>query len=329
MATKFKNWMPAGVIPAALLPFDNEFAIDKRAFQQHLRDLLAVDGISAITTNAHSTEVHACTEDEQRRILDHTMEVAGDTLPVIFGVYADGSQNAAGLARMAAANGASSLLVFPSQVFSMGGHLRPEMVIAHFKTIADATDLPIIAFEYALAGPLGYSLETLLKLVEALPSVKAIKDWSNDPMQHERHVRVLQNLSPRVNVLSTHSAWLMSSLVAGCAGLLSGAGSVIAHLQVELFRAVQRNDLARARAVNDRIYPLAQAFYAPPFLDMHNRMKEALVMLGRLPRAVVRPPLLKLSDAEIERLRVALEQAGLFEDYRTGMHHDHKMQAAE
>ena len=116
----------------------------------------------------------------------------------------------------------------------------------------------------------------------------------------------------------------MSSLVSSCAGLLSGAGSVIAHLQVELFRAVQANDLARARAVNDRIYPVAQAFYAPPFLDMHNRMKEALVMLGRLPRAVVRPPLLKLSQAELTRIRSALEQAGLFEDYGAV-----KVQAAE
>ena len=46
---------------------------------------------------------------------------------------------------------------------------------------------------------------------------------------------------------------------------------------------------------NDRIYPLARAFYADPFIDMHNRMKEALVLLGRLPRANVRPPLIKLS----------------------------------
>ncbi len=325
MATKFKNWMPAGVIPAALLPFDSDFAIDVPAFKQHVSDLANVNGISAVTTNAHSTEVHACSEDEQRRVLAHTLDVVGDRLPVIFGVYADGSQIAARLARMAAANGASALLVFPSQVLGMGGHLRPEMVITHFKAIADATDLPLIAFEYALAGPVGYSLETLLKLVDAVPTVKAIKDWCNDPMQHERHVRVLQSRSPRINVLSTHSAWLMSSLAMGCAGLLSGAGSVIAHLQVELFQAVQRNDLARARAVNDRIYPLAQAFYAPPFLDMHNRMKEALVMLGRLPRAVVRPPLLKLSNAEIDRLRAALEQAELFQDYGAL----HKVQAAE
>jgi 4-hydroxy-tetrahydrodipicolinate synthase len=52
-------------------------------------------------------------------------------------------------------------------------------------------------------------------------------------------------------------------------------------------------------------------FYAEPWADMHNRMKEALVLLGRLPRAVVRPPLVKLGDAEIERIKAALVEAGL------------------
>jgi len=45
--------------------------------------------------------------------------------------------------------------------------------------------------------------------------------------------------------------------------------------------------------------------------DMHNRMKEALVLLGRLPRAAVRPPLVKLGRAEIERIRIALVEAGM------------------
>jgi len=86
---------------------------------------------------------------------------------------------------------------------------------------------------------------------------------------------------------------------------------VIPDLQAQLFQAVKANDLAEARRLNDRIYPLARAFYADPWSDMHNRMKEALVLLGRLSRAVVRPPLVKLSDAEIERLRTALAEAGL------------------
>ena len=97
----------------------------------------------------------------------------------------------------------------------------------------------------------------------------------------------------------------------GCKGLLSGAGSVIADLQVELWRAVQAKDLVRARAVNDRIYPMIQAFYAPPFLDMHNRMKETAVILGRIPKAVVRPPLCKLEDTEIARLEAAVKEADI------------------
>jgi 4-hydroxy-tetrahydrodipicolinate synthase len=112
-------------------------------------------------------------------------------------------------------------------------------------------------------------------------------------------------------VLSTHSAWLLSSLVLGCNGLLSGSGSVIPDLQSALFRAVRSNDLEEARRINDRIYPLARVFYSEPWVDMHNRMKEALVLLGRQKRAVVRPPLTKIDDAEIARIRQALVESGL------------------
>jgi 4-hydroxy-tetrahydrodipicolinate synthase len=112
-------------------------------------------------------------------------------------------------------------------------------------------------------------------------------------------------------VLTTHSSWLLSSLVLGCNGLLSGSGSVIADLQAQLFRFVQEKNLEKAKAIHDRITPTAEVFYAEPWVDMHNRMKEALVLLGRLPRAVVRPPLTKISTQEIERIRAALNAAGL------------------
>ena len=85
----------------------------------------------------------------------------------------------------------------------------------------------------------------------------------------------------------------------------------IAGLQAELLEAFQQDDLPRARAVNDRIYPLASVFYSAPWVDMHNRMKEALVMLGKLPRSVVRPPLMPLGDHEKQRIRAALLASGL------------------
>jgi 4-hydroxy-tetrahydrodipicolinate synthase len=308
---RFPDFRPEGVIPACLLPFEADYAIDERGYRKHLRDVVGVRGIRAITVNAHASEAASCSDAEQERVLALTLDEVGDRIPVVNGIYADGSHYAARLARMAARAGASCLLVFPPNPMAMGGQLRPEMALAHFRTIADACELPIILFQYPLAGGLGYPLDTLLRLVEEVPQIRAIKDWCNDAMLHERHIRVLQSLPRPVTVLSTHSSWLLSSLVMGCGGLLSGAGSVIADLQVALFEAVQAKDLARAQAINRRIYPLAQAFYAPPFLDMHNRMKETLVLLGRMPRAVVRPPLMKLGAGEIERLREAIAEARL------------------
>jgi len=306
---KDESWVPQGVIPAVLLPFHDDLSIDEKSFRRHLGDVTGTKGLSAITINAHSTEVASCTFEEQRRVLDIAQDEIGERLPIVNGIWADGSLEAARIARMATEGGASALLVFPPAPFTMGQ--SPEMALAHFERIADASDLPIIVFQYPLATGQGYPRDTLLKMVEQVPTIRAIKDWAGNVPQHEMHIRTLQSLPRPVNVLSTHSAWLLSSLVLGCNGLLSGSGSVIADLQARLFDAVQRNDLAAARALNDRIYPLARVFYAEPWADMHNRMKEALVLLGRLPRAVVRPPLVKLARPEIERIREALVESGL------------------
>jgi 4-hydroxy-tetrahydrodipicolinate synthase len=303
------SFVPHGVIPAVLLPFHDDLTIDEKSFRAHLRDVGATQGISAITLNAHSTEVASCSFDEQRRVLEIAQDEIGGKLPIVNGIWADGSLEAARIARMAAEGGASALLVFPPAPFTL--QQSPEMALAHFKRIADASDLPIIVFQYPLATGQGYPRDTLLKMCDQVPTIRAIKDWSGNVPQHEMHIRTLQSLPRPVNVLTTHSAWLFSSLVLGCNGLLSGSGSVIADLQAQLFRAVQGNDLDTAKRLNDRIYPTARMFYAEPWADMHNRMKEALVLLGRLPRAVVRPPLVKLSRAEIGRVRDALVEAGL------------------
>jgi 4-hydroxy-tetrahydrodipicolinate synthase len=316
---RFKNYQPAGVIPATLLAFNEDLSIDEKETRRHLSHVAATRGLSAITVNGHASEVHACSFEEQKRVLDISVDEVGNKLPLINGVYADGSLEAARIAKMADASGASCLLVFPPQSMSMGGQLRPEMALAHFKCISDATDLPLILFQYPMSTGLGYPFETLLRLFDEVPTIKAIKDWAGDPMLHERHTREFQALPRPVTVLTTHSGWLMPSLTLGAKGLLSGAGSVIPDLQVELFEAVQAKNLALAQQINDRIYPLAQAFYAPPFLDMHNRMKECLRILGRLDKAVVRPPLRKLSDQELQRVSKALNQAGILPEGATAI----------
>ncbi len=299
-----------GVIPANLLPFKADLSIDETAYRRHLSWLANTKGVTGITVNGHAAEVSSLSREERVRALAIAANEVAGKVPLIAGIYADGTQEAVELARDARAGGAAGILVFPPTLFMWGAQVKPEMVLRHFNGIADAVDLPIVVFEYPPASGIGYSPETLAELAK-LPSVVAVKDWSNDIVAFERNLRAIRQTGRAVAMLSSFTMSLFATFVLGADGCISGMGSVAADLQAELFEAVQQKDLERARAVNERLEPLVRVFYAPPFVDMHNRMKEALALLGRIPAAHVRPPLTPVSDEERARIRLALKASGL------------------
>ncbi|HEV8643110.1 MAG TPA: dihydrodipicolinate synthase family protein [Methylomirabilota bacterium] len=300
----------SGIMPANILPFRADLSIDEPAYRTHLGWLAATRGVTGIVANGHAAEVSSLSREERRRALAIALDQVGPKCPVVAGVYADGTQEAVELARDAQAEGAAGVLVFPPTLFMWGAQLKPDMAIRHFSEIAAKVDLPIIVFEYPPASGIGYSPETLARLAE-IPGVAAVKDWSNDIVAFELNLRALRRTGRPVAMLSSFTMSLMASFLLGADGAISGMGSVVADLQAELFEACQKGDLDGARRLNDRLEPLVGVFYAPPFVDMHNRMKEALVLLGRIPAARVRPPLTPVSAAEREAIKRALAAAGL------------------
>lgn len=299
-----------GVIPAHLMPFNDDLSVDETALRRHLEDLVSVSGVTAIACNGHAAEVSALTRAERQRSLAIAVEVLRGRARVVAGIYADGTAQAVEYARDAEREGADVLLVFPSVAFMSGAQHRPEMVFAHHASIADASGLPIVVFQYPPRTGFGYSTETLVRLAE-IPNVIAVKEWGLDIVAFERNLRVLHAMDRPIAVLTSFSQSLLATLVLGADGILSGHGSVVADLHVALFEAVRAGNLDAGRSVNDLLFPLTKVVYADPLLDMHNRMKEALVLLGRLDRAVVRPPLLRISEEERRRISVSLEAAGL------------------
>jgi 4-hydroxy-tetrahydrodipicolinate synthase len=299
-----------GVMPANVLPFRADLAIDEPAYRRHLRWLADTRGVTGLVVNGHAAEVSSLDRDERRHALEIALDEVAGKCPVVAGVYADGTAEAVRLGRDARAAGAAGLLVFPPTLFMWGAQVKPDMVIRHVSEIAAGADLPIVVFEYPPASGIGYAPETLARLAE-IPQVAAVKDWSNDIVAFERNLRALRATGRSVAVLSSFTMSLMATLLLGADGAISGMGSVAADLQAELFEACQKGDLDGARQLNDRLDPLVRVFYAPPFVDMHNRMKEALVLLGRIPAAHVRPPLTPIPATEREAIRRALAQAGL------------------
>src|SRR4051794_33254017 len=140
------SYLPHGVIPAILLPFNDDLSIDERAFRAHIRDVAVTDGISALTVNAHSTEVASCSFDEQRRVLDIAQDEIGDRLPLVHGIWADGSLEAARIAKMAAAGGAAAPVGFSPPPFTMGQNAA--VGPPPFKRRAGATHRPRTAVSH-------------------------------------------------------------------------------------------------------------------------------------------------------------------------------------
>ncbi|HEU5192724.1 MAG TPA: dihydrodipicolinate synthase family protein [Methylomirabilota bacterium] len=299
-----------GCMPANLLPFTVDLEIDEPAYRSHLRWLADAPGVTGIVANGHAAEVSSLTREERRHALTIALDEVAGKVPVVAGVYSDGTREAIELARDARSAGAAGLLVFPPTLFMWGAQLKPDMVLRHFSELADGVDLPLIVFEYPPASGIGYSPETLAALCK-IPTVAAVKDWSNDIVAYEKNLRALRASGRPVAMLSSFTMSLMASFALGADGCISGMGSVAADLQASLHAAVKAGRLEEARAINERLTPLVNVFYAPPFVDMHNRMKEALALLGRIPAAHVRPPLTPVSDDERHRIRLALREARL------------------
>ena len=191
--TRAAPFEPRGVIPACLLPFHADFSIDERAYKAHLEDIASVDGVTAITTNGHAAEVHALTIDEQRRVLALTLETLGDRVPTVAGVSTNSSLEAGRMARSAQDQGAHCLLVFPPDMMVLGGQLRPEMITEHLRRITDASDLPIILFQFPTASNLTYPPDDI-----AGPAAPLSADPGHQgPGRRRQHARASHPRAPR------------------------------------------------------------------------------------------------------------------------------------
>lgn len=302
-----QEFYPTGVMPACLLPLQAEGEIHYPALVSHLASLSGIPGVTGIVVNGHASEVHACSGDERRKIADLALESIGDVTPVICGIYAESNAEAVRSAKEAAASGAHALLLFPPNSLIFGGNARSEMAMSFVADVANATDLPIILFQFPSWTNLQYDFDTLTTLCETIDRIVAIKDLCSDPRLHERQINALHSLARPVNVLTTHSMWLAASLTMGARGVISGAGSVIADRQVALADAIASSDASVGRLVRE-MHVLVEALYGNPYVNWQARMKDILHRFGMIPSAHIRAPLAPITAQDRARMDQLLGQ---------------------
>ena len=141
-----------------------------------------------------------------------------------------------------------------------------------------------------------------------------IKEGSWETAAYDQTRRLANRIRPDVAVMASGDEHLFTCFVLGSDGSLVSLAAICPDLVVALDCAVRCGDLDVARALHERIQPLANAIYgAPPGSLATARIKACLKMLGRLDYAGCRRPIPALSEGENDALRLALDHARLLD----------------
>jgi 4-hydroxy-tetrahydrodipicolinate synthase len=171
--------------------------------------------------------------------------------------------------------------------------------------------LPLILFQLQPAlGGVNFDQQTLRALA-SVDGVVAIKEASFDARRFLDVVHIIEDLSRPITLLTGNDNFIFESFVLGAEGALIGFGAIMTREQVQMIEAYRAGRIDEAKELGRRIQKLADVVFAPPVANYRARLKEALVMLGVLERAYVRPPLLPISEDERALLRQTLVEVGL------------------
>jgi 4-hydroxy-tetrahydrodipicolinate synthase len=296
----------AGLIPATATPMKDDFSLDLAALRSYVRWLLGFDGVKALAVNMDTGEGPHLSREERRQVLEVYADETRGRMPLLAGIAAHYTAEAIELARDAASAGASGLVVFPIPAFA-GEALPPELPYEYHAAIARATGLPLVLFQFQPAlGGIVFEADTLAKLLQ-IDEVVAIKEASFDRARFDETVRLLAAAPRPIALLTGNDNFILDSLLSGADGALIGFGTVAIAEQVEMIARVKAGDEAGARRIDEAVVtPLAAALFARPVRNYRARVKETLRLLGVLPNAVVRPPLLPLDEGERRAVADAL-----------------------
>ncbi|MBL8537225.1 MAG: 4-hydroxy-tetrahydrodipicolinate synthase [Hyphomonadaceae bacterium] len=286
-----------GSIPALLTPF-RDGVVDGDAFQSMIERQI-VEGSHGLVPCGTTGESATLSNEEHARVVALCVETAAGRTPVIAGAGSNNTAHAIELARTARAARADAILVVapyynkPSQ----------EGLVAHFKAINDAVDIPMIVYNVPARTITDIAVETLER-ISALRNVVGIKDATGDMSRVARQERACGDGFVQ---LSGDDGSALSFNAAGGRGCISVTANVAPALCAQLQLATKRGDFETARAIDAQLSPLHKALFVEP---SPAPAKYACSLLG-LCREDVRLPLLACSDAAKHAVRQAMIHAGL------------------
>ncbi len=286
----------AGVFPAATTQFDSTLQLDLPATQA-VQTALVRDGVHGLVVLGTVGENNSLNPDEKRAVLEATVEAVGGKVPILTGVSEFTTANAVAYARDAERIGIDGLMVLPGMVYVP----TPAELEQHFRSVAEATGLPIMLYNNPPAYRVNIDFGTLARLAE-LPNIVALKESAPDP---RRFTDLFNTFAERFVLFAGLDDVAFEGLCLGARGWVSGLTNAFPRESLLLYEALRAGDLERARRIYRWFMPL---LHLDAEHDLVQSIKLAEAIMGRGSEAV-RPPRLPLTGARREQVTEMVKRA--------------------
>jgi len=290
MMAKKPAW--AGVFPAVTTQFRADFSLDIEATRKVAAALVA-EGVSGLIAVGTVGENNSLTRDEKLKVMEALKDAAGSRVPVIAGVAEYTTAFACEVAKEAQRLRIDGLMVLPAMVYSA----KPRETLAHFRTVAKATDLPIMIYN----NPPIYKQDVTPKMLASLADVDTIVSYKESSGDTFRFVDLRNMTGDRFIPFCGLDDVVVESVALGAQGWVSGLSNVFPREGETLFR------LAAAGRLNE-VMPLYDWFMPLLHLDARSDLVQCIKLCEHIAgrgSPVTRPPRLPLEGeekAEVERL---------------------------
>lgn len=285
-----------GVYPAATTQFSADGSIDIDATQRVLTALVD-DGVTGLILLGTCGENNSLDPDEKLAVLRAGVEAVGGRVPLVTGVSEFTTHRAVAYAKEAEKIGLDALMVLPAMVYVPTSH----ELAAHFRTVAEATALPVMLYNNPPAYRVNVDFATLDALRD-VATIVAIKESAPDP---RRFTDVINRYGDRYTVMAGLDDIALEGLMLGASGWVSGLTSAFPQESVALIAAVDRGDWDEARRIYRWFMPL---LHLDADHDLVQSIKLAEEIMGRGSERV-RPPRLPLAGERRAAVIAMVEEA--------------------
>ncbi len=274
-----------GVFPALMTEFSEDGALDLDATQKHIQSCLDA-GVTGLVMLGTLGENPSLTPDEKERVLRAAVEVAGGKVPVLSGVAEYTTAFGVDFIRRAEAAGVDGLMTLPCMVYQQDSR----EAVTHFRTLAGATDLPIMIYN----NPVAYKVDMLPEDFAALADVEnivAVKESSHDS---RRITDMINVLGDRYTIFCGVDDLVLENVLFGARGWVCGLVNTFPKEAVKLF------DMARSGEV-EAAYTLYRWFMPLLHLDVDVKLVQMIKLANQITgegAEWVRPPRLPLIGGE-------------------------------